>query len=141
MAKDDYGLLLIGAGALLILAKWGIGNINVPNPFPAVGQAAKKTGQELTGGITKSGETWDEWAFEFDVPFSNRRLPLGPGLVRDRGNIYTTTTTGGVAMDIVEPRESWGEFWTELDLPGLEPYDLRDAPADLYESTIGRVLR
>ena len=142
MAKDDIGLLLVGAGALLILAKWGIGNINVPNPFPAAGQAAKKTAQELTGGITKSSdETWNEWAFEFDVPFSDKRLPLAPGLVRDRGAVYTTETTGAIAMDIAEPRESWGEFWTELDLPGLEPYDLRDAPVDLYNSSIGRILR
>ena len=139
MAKDDVGLLLVGAGALLILAKWGFGNL--PNPFPAAGQAAKKTGQELTGGISKSNETWDEWAFEFDVPFSDKRLPFAPGLVRDRGNVYTTGSTGAVAMDIAEPRESWGEFWTELDLPGLDPYDLRDAPVDLYESTIGRILR
>ncbi len=142
MARADIGLFIVGAGAMLILAKWGIGNINLPNPFPAAGQAAKKTAEEVTGGFRKSpDETWDEWAFEFDVPFSERRLPLAPGLVRDRGNVYTTETTGAVGMDIAEPRESWGEFWTELDLPGLEPYDLRDAPADLYNSTIGRVLR
>ena len=138
--QEDYTAIAIGLGALVLLSKWGLPKL--PNPFPAVGQAAKTTGQELTGGITKSNnETWDEWAFEFDVPFSDKRLPLAPGLVRDRGAVYTTETTGAVAMDIVEPRESWGEFWTELDLPGLEPYDLRDAPADLYNSTIGRVLR
>jgi len=145
MAKDDYVPLLIGAGALLILAKWGIdalGNIRVPNPVPAITGAITETGEELTGGIRKSSdETLDEWAFEFDVPFSDKRLPLTPGLVRDRGAVYTTETTGAVSMDIAEPRESWGEWAFEFDLPGLEPYDLRDAPADLYNSTLGKVLR
>jgi len=138
--KEEYTALLIGAAALLMLAKWGLPKI--PNPFPAVGQVTKKVGQELTGGITKSSdESTSEWLFEFDVPFSDKRLPLAPGLVRDQGDVYTTVTTGAVAMDIVEPPQSWGSYWTELDLPGLEPYDLRDAPGDLYSNTLGKILR
>jgi len=146
MAQDDYVPMLIGAGALLILAKWGIGNI--PNPLPAAGRAAAATGRavaktadELTGGLQKDqGESWPEWFSEVDVPFSEKRIPLAPGLFREKGNIYTTEGQY-TRMDIAEPDQSWGSFAAELDLPGLEPYDLRDAPADLYRSTIGRVLR
>ena len=142
MAQDDYAPLLIGAGALLILAKWGIGNIpNIPNPLPAVGRAVAKTADELTGGLQKDrDENWTEYLFEVDVPFTDKRLPFMPGLVRDSGRVYTTEGQY-TRMDIAEPDQSWGSYAAELDLPGLEPYDLRDAPADLYRSTIGRVLR
>lgn len=153
MARDDYGAMLIGAGALLILAKWGIGNIpNIPNPLPATGRAIAKTADELTGGLQKGrDETVTEWLFEVDVPFTDKRLPLAPGLVRESGGVYTTggpMDPGGqmaevplYAMDIVEPDESWGKYWFEIDLPGVPAYDVRDAPAALYRSTIGRVLR
>tara|TARA_Y100000310_G_scaffold210457_1_gene211089 strand:+ start:70 stop:528 length:459 start_codon:yes stop_codon:yes gene_type:complete len=152
MAQDDYTALLIGAGALLVLAKWGFGNIpNIPNPLPAVGRAAAKTADELTGGLQKDrDESATEWFFELDVPFSDKRVPLAPGLVRERGRAYTTEGPGPggqmgdvpwVAMDIVEPDQSWGEYWFEIDVPGLPAYDVRDAPADLYRSTLGRVLR
>ena len=142
MAQDDYAPLLIGAGALLLLAKWGFGNIpNIPNPLPAAGRAIAKTADELTGGLQKDrGENWTEYLFEVDVPFTEKRLPLAPGLVRDSGRVYTTEGQY-TRMDIAEPDQSWGSYAAELDLPGLEPYDLRDAPADLYRSTIGRVLR
>jgi hypothetical protein len=130
---------LIGAGALLILARWGFGNI--PNPLPAAGRAIAKTADELTGGLQKgSDESVTEWFFEVDVPFSDKRIPLAPGLVRDKGNIYTTEGQY-TRMDIAEPDQPWGEWFFEIDLPGVPAYDVRDAPADLYRSTIGRVLR
>jgi len=139
MAQDDYAPLLIGAGALLILAKWGFGNI--PNPLPAAGRAIAKTADELTGGLQKDpDESVTEYFFEYDVPFSDKRIPLAPGLVRDKGNIYTTEGQY-TRMDIAEPDQSWGEYFFEIDLPGVPAYDVRDAPADLYRSTIGRVLR
>jgi len=148
-ANTDATMLLIGAGALLILAKWGIGNI--PNPLPAVGRAVAQTADELTGGLQKDrDESVTEWLFEVDVPFSDKRLPLAPGLVRERGAVYTTEGPGPggqmgnvpwVAMDIVEPDQPWGKYFFEIDLPGVPAYDVRDAPADLYRSTIGRVLR
>ena len=142
MAQDDYAPLLIGAGALLILAKWGFGNIpNIPNPLPAASRAVAKTADELTGGLQKgSDESVTEWFFEVDVPFSDKRIPLAPGLVRDKGNIYTTEGQY-TRMDIAAPDQSWGEYFFEIDLPGVPAYDVRDAPADLYRSTIGRVLR
>jgi hypothetical protein len=148
-ANTDGTMLLIGAGALLILAKWGFGNI--PNPLPAVGRAAAKTADELTGGLQKDrDESVTEWLFEVDVPFSDKRFPIAPGLVRDRGAVYTTEGPGPagqmadvpwMAMDIVEPDQPWGSYFFEIDLPGVPAYDVRDAPADLYRSTIGRVLR
>jgi len=146
MAQDDYVPMLIGAGALLILAKWGIGNI--PNPLPAAGRAAAATGRavaktadELTGGLQKGqDESFTEWFSEVDVPFSEKRIPLAPGLFREQGNIYTTEGQY-TRMDIAEPDQPWGEYFFEIDLPGIPAYDVRDAPADLYRSTIGRVLR
>ena len=54
MAQDDIAPLLIGAGALLVLAKWGFGNIpDIPNPLPAAGRAVAKTADELTGGCRR----------------------------------------------------------------------------------------
>jgi len=143
--KIDPTVLLIGAGALLILAKWGIGNI--PNPLPAAGRAVAKTADELTGGLQKGrDESVTEWLFEYDVPFSDKRLPFMPGLVRERGAVYTTEGPGPggqmgdvpwMAMDIAEPDQPWGKYFFEIDLPGVPAYDVRD----LYSSTIGRVLR
>jgi hypothetical protein len=139
MAQDDFAPLLIGAGALLILARWGFGNI--PNPLPAAGRAITKTADELTGGLQKgSDESVTEYLFEYDVPFSDQRFPIAPGLVRGKGNIYTTEGQY-TRMDIAEPDQPWGEYFFEIDLPGVPAYDVRDAPADLYRSTIGRVLR
>jgi hypothetical protein len=147
-ANTDTTMLLVGAGALLLLAKWGIGNIpNIPNPLPAVGRAVAKTADELTGGLQKGrDESVTEYLFEFDVPFSDKRLPFMPGLVRERGDVYTTEGPGPggqmgdvpwMAMDIAEPDQPWGKYFFEIDLPGVPAYDVRD----LYGSTIGRVLR
>jgi hypothetical protein len=147
-ANTDTTMLLVGAGALLLLTKWGIGNIPpIPNPFPAAGRAVAKTADELTGGLQKDRtESWTEFLFEFDVPFSDKRLPFMPGLVRERGDVYTTEGPGPggqmgdvpwMAMDIVEPDQPWGKYFFEIDLPGVPAYDVRD----LYRSTLGRVLR
>jgi hypothetical protein len=153
-SNTDGTMLLIGAGALLLLAKWGFGNIPpIPNPLPTLGRAASKTAYELTGGVRKDRtESWTEYLFEYDVPFSDKRIPLLPGLVRERGKVYTTAgpmDPGGqmadlpwVAMDIAEPDESLGEYFFNVgDVFGIPAYDVRDAPADLYQSTLGRVLR
>ena len=139
-SQADYTALLIGAGALVLLAKWGIPKI--PNPLPAVGKAVTKTADELTGGLQKDpDESHFEYFFEYDVPFSDKRIPLiPPGLRRDKGSIYTTEGQY-TRMDIAEPDQSWGSFLSEIDLPGIPAYDVRDAPADLYRSTIGKVLR
>jgi hypothetical protein len=148
MAQEDIAPLLIGAGALLILTKWGFGQIpKIPNPLPTVGRAVAKTADELTGGLQKDRtESWTEYLFEYDVPFSDKRIPLLPWLVRERGDVYTTEGPGPggqmadvpwMAMDIAEPDESWGKYFFEVDLPGLPAYDVRN----IYGSTIGRVLR
>ena len=148
MAQDDYTPLLIGAGALLVLAKWGFGNI--PNPLPAIGGAAAKAADELTGGLQKDrGESLPEYLFEYDVPFSDKRFPIAPGLIPERGAVYSTggpLDPGGqmadvpwTAMDIVEPDQTMGSFWFEFDLPGVPAYDLRSAPGDIWGGTVGRV--
>lgn len=148
MAQDDVAPLLIGAGALLILAKWGFGNIpSIPNPLPAIGGAVTKTADELTGGLQKDrDETWPEWLLEIDVPFSDKRIPLAPGLVPDRGRVYTTggpLDPGGqmadipwIAMDIVEPDQTIASHLTEIDLPGFPSYDVRELPGDIGSVTI-----
>jgi len=148
MAQDDYTPLLIGAGALLVLAKWGFGNI--PNPLPAIGGAAAKAADELTGGLQKDrDESLPEYLFEFDVPFSDKRFPIAPGLIPERGAVYSTggpLDPGGqmadvpwVAMDIVEPDQTMGSFLFEFDLPGVPAYDLRNAPGDVWGGTVGRI--
>ena len=117
MPQEDYTPLLIGAGALLILAKWGLGNI--PNPLPKIGAAAVKTADELTGGLQKDrDESLPEFLFGgkmADVPW-------------------------GAPIDIAEPDQSTGSFLFEIDLPGVPAYDLRSAPGDIYRGTIGRIL-
>jgi len=145
MAQEDYTPLLIGAGALLILAKWGLGNIpQIPNPLPAIGGAVAGTADELTGGLQKDrAESLPEFLFELDVPFSDKRFPLAPGLVPDRGTSFSTggpLDPGGqmaevpwVAMDIVVPDQTIGSFLSEIDLPGLPAYDLRNAPKDIWK--------
>ena len=106
--RDDYTALLIGAGALVLLAKWGIPKI--PNPLPALGDAASavaKGADELTGGLQKSqDESIPEYFFEYDVPFSEKRFSLAPGLVRDEGRVYTTEGQY-TRMDIAEPDQPW----------------------------------
>jgi hypothetical protein len=138
MAKtDDIGPLLIGAGAFLLLAKWAVDSLpglpNIPNPIPPV----IDTADELTGGLQKDeSESFQEYFFEYDVPFSEDRITwreLAPGLSPDRGEVYTTETTGAVAMDIVEPGQTTGEWLSSLDLPGIDPYDLRNAPNDIWQ--------
>jgi len=147
-ANTDTTMLLVGAGALLLLAKWGIGNIpNIPNPLPAAGRAVAKTADELTGGLQKGrDESVTEWLFEVDVPFSDKRFPIAPGLVRERGDVYTTEGPGPggqmgdvpwLAMDIAEPAQPWGSYFFEIDLPGVPAYDVRN----LYGSIRGRILR
>jgi hypothetical protein len=150
-ANTDATMLLIGAGALLLLSKWGLGNI--PNPLPAMKEAAAYVGGEAAGGLHKDRtESWTEYVFEVDVPFTDKRLPLAPGLVRERGAVYATEGPGPglagqmadvpfMAMDIVEPDQPWGSYLFEIDLPGVPAYDVRNAAADLYGSTIGAVLR
>jgi hypothetical protein len=142
MAQDDVAPLLIGAGALLILAKWGFGNIpSIPNPLPRIGEAVAKTADELTGGLQKDrDESWPEWLLEIDVPFTDKRVPLAPGLLPDRGRVYTT---GGqmadipwTAMDIVEPDQTIASHLTEIDLPGFPSYDVRELPGDIAGGTI-----
>ena len=152
-SKDDYTAIAIGLGALVLLGKWGIPKIpSIPNPLPPIGRGVAKTADELTGGIQKDrDESVTEWLFEYDVPFSDKRVPLFPGLVRERGDVYATggpMDPGGqmadvpwVAMDVSEPDQPWGKYFFEVDLPGVPAYDVRDAPADLYRSTIGKVLR
>jgi hypothetical protein len=137
--KDDIGPILIAGGAFLILAKWAVDSLpglpdlpDIPNPIPPIVNA----GDELTDGLQKDEtETFQEYFFEFDVPFSDDRVTwqdLAPGLTPDRGAAYTTETTGAVAMDIVEPGQTTGEWLTSIDLPGVDPYNLRDAPGDIW---------
>ena len=119
----------------------------MPSSRKASQRAIAKTADELTGGLQKGrDETITEWLFEVDVPFSDKRLPFMPGLVRERGDVYTTEGPGPggqmgdvpwMAMDIAEPDQPWGKYFFEVDLPGVPAYDVRD----LYGSTIGRVLR
>ena len=91
----------------------------------------------LAPGLKKDEtESFQQYFFEYDVPFSEERITwreLAPGLSPDRGDVYTTETTGAVAMDIVEPGQTTGEWLSSIDLPGVDPYNLRDAPGDIWQ--------
>ena len=142
MARDDVAPILIGAGALLILAKYGLGKIpdfpEIPNPFPAVADAAA----ELNPFQKDQGESWPEWVFEVDVPCSDKRYSLAPGLLPDPGAVYSTggpldpggqmaDIPWGPPIDIAEPDQSIGGYLSEVDFPGLPAYDVRDLPKDI----------
>jgi len=135
--KDDIGPLLIAGGAFLLLAKWAVDSLpdlpDIPNPIPPIIDAA----DDLTGGLQKDAtESFQEYFFEYDVPFSENRVTwqeIAPGLSPDRAGGYTTESTGLVAMDIVEPGQTTGEWLSSIDLPGLDPYNLRDAPGDIWQ--------
>ena len=139
MKSNDAALIIGGLGALWLLNK--ITNFpDIPNPLPALQKAAEtviQTADELTGGLQKDEtESFQEYFFEYDVPFSDERITwreLAPGLSPDRSEAYTTETTGAVAMDIVEPGQTTGEWLTSIDFPGIDPYNFKDAPGDIWQ--------
>lgn len=119
---ENYGPLIIGGAVALILAKAAIDA--VPNPFPAIKRGAIatiETGDELTGGLQGDPTTPGYW-FNYDVPFSDKEIPLAPGLVKD-------------------PDESWRQYLFGFDVPGGPPVNPAASVYDAGKSAYRRVFR
>ncbi len=124
--QDDYTAIAIGLGAVVLLSKWGIENFpQIPNPFSTVkdkvvdpvigaGKSVVRTGDQLTGGIQGDPRTPEYWT-EYDLPYTDDSRPL---------------------INLKEEDESWLDYTTTFDLPGLPKYNVQDAPGQ-----IGRAFR
>jgi len=117
-SADNAGMYLLGGLALVWLLKEGIvdpfrnvvGFVGDAAGF--VGDAAKKTvyvGDELTGGIQGNPRTLEYWT-EFDVPFSDTQIPL---------------------VNVKEENQSWLDYTTTFDFPGLPEYNVLDTPGKI----------
>ena len=114
-AGQDLGPWIIGGAAFLLLAKYAVDQ--VPNPLPTIKRATTATigaGDELTGGLQGDPSSSAYW-FEFDIPFSDRNIPLAPGLIKD-------------------PDESWPQYLFGFDVPGRAPLN---PASDIYDSAKG----
>ena len=88
----------------------------VIDPFQELGSAIKSgtmavvnVGDELTGGLQGDPSTVKFWT-EFDVPFSDTQIPL---------------------VNIKEEDQSWMDYATTVDFPGLPEYNLQDTPGKI----------
>ena len=126
--QDDYTAIAIGLGAVVLLSKWGIENFpQIPNPFTPVkekvidpvigaGKTVVRTGDQLSGGIQGDPRTLKYWT-EYDLPFTDDSIPL---------------------VNLKEEDESWLDYTTTFDLPGLPQYNVQDAPGQI-KGLFGRV--
>ena len=72
-------------------------------------KAVVHVGDELTGGIQGDPRTLGYWT-EFDVPFSDTDIPL---------------------VNTKEPDQSWLDYTTTFDFPGIPEYNLLDTPGKI----------
>ena len=114
--QDDYTAIAIGVGALVLLSKWGLNNLpSFPNvgkivdPVIGAGKTVTRTGDELTGGIQGDPTTPDYWT-TYDLPFTADQIPLG---------------------NTKEEDESWFDYATTFDFPGLPKYNVQDTPGQV----------
>jgi hypothetical protein len=104
-------MYLLGGLALVWIVKNGIFD-PLGNVFDFVGDAAGKAvyvGDELTGGIQGNPKTLSYWT-EVDVPFSDTQVPL---------------------VNVKEENQSWLDYTTTVDLPGLPEYNVLDTPGKI----------
>ena len=113
-SKDNaMGYLLAGVVGLWLLKSLAG---KVLDPLGDVADAAKvaaqKTvyvGDELTGGIQGDPRTLGYYT-EFDVPFSDVQIPL---------------------VNVKESDQSWLDYTTTVDFPGVPEYNLMDTPGKI----------
>jgi hypothetical protein len=105
--SDNAGLYLIGGIAVLWLLKVSVQK--VLEPVVAVAKQAAYVGDELTGGLQGDPSSVQYWT-EFDVPFSDVQVPL---------------------VNVKEPDQSWMDYATTVDLPGLPAYNVQDTPGKI----------
>ena len=113
-SKDNaMGYLLAGVVGLWLLKSLA-GKILDPlgDVADAVKVAAQKTvyvGDELTGGIQGDPRTLGYYT-EFDVPFYDTNIPL---------------------VNLKESDQSWLDYTTTVDFPGVPEYNLLDTPGKI----------
>ena len=111
---DNAMLYLLGGIAVLWLLKGAA--VKVFEPVVKVAKQAAYVGDELTGGLQGDPTTGTYWT-EFDVPFSDVQIPL---------------------VNVKEPDQSWMDYATTVDLPGVPEYNVRDLPGDI-KGAFGRI--
>ena len=113
-SDNATGYLIAGVVGIWLLKSaadfvWG--------PLQEIGSAVVNVGDELTGGIQGDPSSIRYWT-EVDVPFSDTQIPL---------------------VNIKEEDQSWIDYATTVDLPGLPEYNLQDAPGQI-KGLFGRIL-
>ena len=112
-ADNAMGYLLAGVVALWLL-KSAAGK--VLDPLADIGgavvtgtKAVVHVGDELTGGIQGDPRKLSYWT-EYDIPFSDTSIPL---------------------VNVKEPGQSWLDYTTTFDFPGLPEYNVMDTPGKI----------
>ena len=112
-SDNAMGYLLAGVVALWLL-KSAAGK--VLDPLADIGgavvtgtKAVVHVGDELTGGIQGDPRKLSYWT-EYDIPFSDTSIPL---------------------VNVKEPGQSWMEYTTTFDFPGLPEYNVMDTPGKI----------
>jgi hypothetical protein len=113
-SKDNaMGYLLAGVVGFWLL-KSAAGKIL--DPLADIGgavltgtKAVINVGDELTGGIQGDPRKASYW-YEFDVPFSDTNIPL---------------------VNVKESDQSWLDYTTTVDFPGVPEYNLLDTPGKI----------
>ena len=112
-ADNARGYIRAGGVALWLL-KSAAGK--VLDPLADIGgavvtgtKAVVHVGDELTGGIQGDPRKLSYWT-EYDIPFSDTSIPL---------------------VNVKEPGQSWMEYTTTFDFPGLPEYNVMDTPGKI----------
>jgi len=112
-SDNAMGYLLAGVVALWLL-KSAAGK--VLDPLADIGgavvtgtKAVVHVGDELTGGIQGDPRKLSYWT-EYDIPFSDTSIPL---------------------VNVKEPGQSWLDYTTTFDFPGLPEYNVMDTPGKI----------
>jgi len=120
-SKDNaMGYLLAGVVGLWLLKSLAG---KVLDPLGDIGGAIKtgaiatvEVGDELTGGLQGDPTSAAYW-YEVDVPFSDVQIPL---------------------VNVKESDQSWLDYTTTVDIPGIPEYNVQDAPGQL-KGLLGRI--
>ena len=112
-ADNAMGYILAGVVALWLLKSAAD---RVLDPLADIGgavvtgtKAVVHVGDELTGGIQGDPRKASYW-YEFDAPFFDVQIPL---------------------VNVKEPGQSWMEYTTTFDFPGLPEYNVMDTPGKI----------
>lgn len=119
-ADNAMGYLLAGVVGIWLL-KNAAGKIldplaDIAGAIKTGTMAAVNVGDELTGGIQGDPRTVQYWT-EYDLPFSDVQIPL---------------------VNLKEPEQSWMNYTTTIDFPGVPEYDILDTPGKIRE-LFGRI--